>query len=104
MDERLNENCYPLHSVLREIQETNCSVEYLTHLRVLDKRLVGDGSSEVDVTMSVDDLKAVRTSKQARGEPIRRGETEQHAAIGLRQTHRRASRVGRGNRRQLDRT
>ena len=24
MDERLNENRYPLHSVLREIQETDC--------------------------------------------------------------------------------
>jgi phenylalanine-4-hydroxylase len=24
VDERLNENCYPLHSVLKEIQETNC--------------------------------------------------------------------------------
>jgi hypothetical protein len=38
------------------------------------------------------------------GEPIRLAETEQHAAIGLRQTHRRTSRVGRSNRRQLDRT
>ena len=54
--------------------------------------------------MSVDVPKAEHTIEQPGGEPMCLAETERHAAIGLRQTYRRTSGVGRINRHQLDRT
>ena len=54
--------------------------------------------------MSVDVPKAEHTIEQPGGEPMCLAEIERHAAIGLRQTYRRTSGVGRINRHQLDRT
>jgi hypothetical protein len=45
VDERLNENRFPLHSLLREIQETDCGD--LADLTILGAALQADGEYEV---------------------------------------------------------
>ena len=64
MDERLNENRFPLHSVLREIQETDCGdLADLTILGLRFRLMVNSEEkhqpvSDID-TEAVDTLKAL---------------------------------------------